>query len=329
MTQAFADPPWTRTQAGAPRRVGIELEMNGIDLDAAAACVAAPGFAVESRGRYERRILGDPAGAWTVEVDSSFLKRMGRAPRDRGTLKGGVETGAEAAVALVVGSVMPVEAISPPLPLARLPEVEALVARLRAAGARGSTDALVNAFGLQLNPEAPRTDADALAAILKAFLCLHDWLAARARVDFSRRLTTFVDPFPRAYVRLAVRPEYRPDLGGLIDDYLRWNPTRNRALDLLPLLAHLDEARVREAVRDPRIKARPAFHYRLPNCEIGRPGWRIAPSWNDWVEVERLAADPGRLGACGEAYRAFLSRSRVGRWLGDWAGEVERAWLDR
>jgi hypothetical protein len=33
----------------------------------------------------------------------------------------------------------------------------------------------------------------------------------------------------------------RPDLDTLIDDYLEYNPTRNRALDFLPLFLHLDE----------------------------------------------------------------------------------------
>ncbi|OBX33760.1 putative amidoligase enzyme [Halomonas elongata] len=35
-------------------------------------------------------------------------------------------------------------------------------------------------------------------------------------------------------------PDYQPDLRTLIDDYLEYNPTRNRELDLLPLFAYLD-----------------------------------------------------------------------------------------
>jgi hypothetical protein len=320
----LSEPPCTATAQGRPRRVGVELEMNGIGLEAITACVAETfGLVPEATGRYERRLRGDPAGPWQVEVDSSVLKRMGRQERT-----GEFGRSAESAIAYVVEAVMPVEVVTPPLPLARLAEVEALIVRLRAAGARGTSDKWIHAFGMQLNPEAPALDTRSVLAMLRAFLCLYEWLFARAEVDTTRRLTTFVDPFPTTYVRRVMAPDYAPDMAGLTDDYLRWNATRNRALDMLPLFAHLDRERVRAAVRDDRIKARPAFHYRLPNCEIGKPYWRLAESWNDWVEVERLAADPERLAACAAAYDAFLARAS-NRWLGDWKGEIGRRWLAR
>jgi hypothetical protein len=325
----LAAPPWIAAATGEPRRVGVELEMGGIDLEKLAGVVADTFDLVPERiGRYEWQLRGDPAGAWLVEVDSSVLKKMGRRERDRRTVAGEAGASAEAAVALVVEAVMPVEVVSPPLPLRRLGEVERLIGQLRAAGAKGSSERLISAFGLQINPEAPSLETPAVTAMLKAFLCLYDWLAARAKVDLSRRMTTFVDPFPRAYVRRVVDPGYSPDQARLIEDYLRWNATRNRALDLLPLLAHLDAERVRAAVRDERVKGRPAYHYRLPNCDIHREGWTLAASWNDWVEVERLAGDTERLAGCGAAYAAFLA-SAYDRWTGDWAAEVERAWLGR
>jgi hypothetical protein len=43
----------------------------------------------------------------------------------------------------------------------------------------------------------------------------------------------------------------------------------------LPLLAEIDSDRVRRFVNDPRIKARPAFHYRLANCHIERADWSV------------------------------------------------------
>jgi hypothetical protein len=64
---------------------------------------------------------------------------------------------------------------------------------------------------------------------------------------------------------------------------------------MLPLFAHLDEARVRNAIDDPRIKPRPTFHYRLPNCDIDNPQWNIDNCWFAWLEVERLSNDPERL----------------------------------
>ncbi|WP_238578863.1 amidoligase family protein [Inquilinus limosus] len=99
-------------------------------------------------------------------------------------------------------------------------------------------------------------------------------------------------------------PGYRPDRAGLIDDYLAANPTRDRGLDLLPLLLSLDPERVRARLPYEKIAPRPVFHYRLPQAHPGEPGWSIAQDWNCWVEVERLAADGDRLAAAAEAWRA-------------------------
>jgi len=91
-------------------------------------------------------------------------------------------------------------------------------------------------------------------------------------------------------------PDYQPDLDALIDDFLHFTPTRNRPLDMLPLFAWLDEDKVMQApVEKDLIKARPALHYRLPNCLIDEPDWSLSVPWNDWIEVERLAADSDAL----------------------------------
>ena len=64
--------------------------------------------------------------------------------------------------------------------------------------------------------------------------------------DMTRRLLSFAEPFPDEYVRLIADDNYWPDLSALIDDYLKWNPSRDRDLDMLPLLAFVDEERVRK-----------------------------------------------------------------------------------
>jgi hypothetical protein len=326
--KALKQPPWLETTAGKTRRIGVELEMSGLELDALAACVA-DFFKLEirSHGRYERVLEGDPAGDWVVELDYDLLKRLGRETRADDTLEGEIGRAAEDALAWAAEAIVPVEVVGPPLPLERLGEVEGLIVHLRAAGAKGTSDSLVNAFGMQLNPEVPGTDADTLTACLKAFLCLSDWLVARADINLARRVTSYVDPFPPEYIRKVIAPDYRPDLSVLIDDYLADNPTRNRMLDMLPLFLFLDEARVRKVTDDPLVKARPTFHYRLPDCEIHKPDWGLYLAWNDWVEVERLAADTQRLNGCCAAYRAFLDRP-LERWLEAWKDVLEAEWLD-
>jgi hypothetical protein len=110
--------------------------------------------------------------------------------------------------------------------------------------------------------------------------------------------------------------------------YLEHNATRNRALDLLPMLAEIDGDRVRDTVDDPRIKARPAFHYRLPNCHIERKDWTLADSWNAWCVVERLTARQDDLDSLA---KAFLESDRpilgVGR--NDWVGYMDQWLQDR
>lgn len=320
MSTDIVMPPVTTTVDGASRRVGVEIEMSGLDVGRVARITAyVLGLAVHERGRYERTLTGDDAGEWEVEVDFRLLKQWGRGERKHA---------GEDALALLAEPLVPVELVSPPLPLTRLVDVERVIAALRDAGAKGTSDSLTNAFGMQLNPELPATDARTVLRYLRAYLCLQEWLFRRAHVNLARRATPYVDPLPVAYARRVVDAGYAPALAALIDDYLAANPTRNRALDLLPLFAHLDDARVRAVVDDPLVKARPTFHYRLPNSEIHRPDWCFAVAWNDWVEVERLAGDERRLAACCAAYAAFLDRP-FGRWFGDWARVVDERWLGR
>jgi hypothetical protein len=322
-------PPWLKNAAGDTRRVGVELEMNGLTLDAFAAQVA-NFYRLDGKpdGRYERVLQGDPAGDWVVELDYDLLKRLGRRERKDETLIDDIDRTTEDVLAWAAEMLVPVEIVSPQLPLDRLADVEALIVKLREAGAKGSSFSPVNAFGLQLNPELPSHDPDLITACLKAFMCLQDWLFMRADIDLTRRMTSYVDPFPIDYIEQLLATDYRPDLATLIDDYLAHNPTRNRALDMLPLFMFLDEERVRASVDDVRIKPRPTFHYRLPGCEIDQADWGLHVPWNDWVEVEYLAADTDRLAACSEAYRKFLGNP-LDRLFKHWASTVEEQWLRR
>jgi len=91
----------------------------------------------------------------------------------------------------------------------------------------------------------------------------------------------------------------------IVDDYLQYNPTRNRGMDMLPLFKFIDKDRVLNGVKDERVNARPTFHYRLPNCEIEKPEWQLSRSWNIWCVVEHLAADSAGLTQMIEQWFAY------------------------
>ena len=320
-------PPRSRRADGELRRVGVELELGGMDIEPLSALVGEViGGEISRATRYEHEVSGDPAGAWKIELDFELLKEMGREAEAAGEGERDLlDKAAENVLRKGANQVVPLEVVSPPLPLDRLAEVEVLIDRLREEGALGTGAGLTYAFGLQLNPEMPDLEARTISAYLQAFLCLYEWLLKKSTVDSTRRLTRFAAPFPGAYVRQVVDPAYRPSLETLIDDYLKANPTRNRPLDLLPLFLHLDEDRVRAVVEDPRVKPRPALHYRLPNCEVDRPGWGLHEPWNDWLQVECLAADEDRLAAMRRKYAEHLDKT-IGQFFEDWAEEVG-SWL--
>ncbi|MCG5536017.1 amidoligase family protein [Ectothiorhodospira mobilis] len=314
---------------GEPRRVGIELEMAGLSLEAIAGAITDL-FGGEHRADspFQQRVTGTRFGDFGLELDSDLLKR--REYLDY-LEKMGVEVdrngephALETALSQVAGLVVPHEVVAPPVPHDALPELDRLRRRLQQAGAKGTHDSLFYAFGLQINLELAHLDAASILRHLQAFLVLHDWLLEHSQTDLSRRLTPFVDPFPETYARLILPPDYAPDLKGLITDYLAHNPTRNRPLDLLPLFAHLAPEQIQAApVEHHLIHARPTFHYRLPDCRIDEPQWDLSLPWAGWVAVERLAARPQRLHRLAAEYlgadRGGLA-ARIQHWIAGLTG---------
>jgi hypothetical protein len=130
---------------------------------------------------------------------------------------------------------------------------------------------------------------------MQAFLLLHAWIIESSSIDITRRFfTKYIDPFPQPYLELVLDASYRPDTTHFIADYMAHNPTRNRALDMLPILYQLEPELVfNEVYEDERslLSGRPAFHYRLPDCKVNEPGWSAAMPWNQWVYIEIVAAD--------------------------------------
>lgn len=306
----FRELPWFTGPEDKPRRIGIEIEMAGVDIETMTTVVHSEfGGEVEYESPFVSRIRGTRWGDFQIELDARVLK-----DRDyRAHLVNlGVELSDEDSATLerwladAAGKLVPHEIVAPPLPFEELPRLDRVREQLRQKGALGTQQSLLYAFGLQINIEVHSLEATWLTNILKAYLLLHDMLVAAGRIDLSRQLSPYIRPFPGAYSRLLLQPEYQPDLATLIDDYLEHNPTRNRPLDMLPLFAEIDQRRVMAApVERKLIKPRPALHYRLPNCEIDNPAWSLAHPFNGWVEVEHLAADSQLLRA---AARQFMER---------------------
>ncbi|WP_188262685.1 amidoligase family protein [Azospirillum tabaci] len=329
MNTPFRTPPHSTTTDGAPRTVGVEVEFANLDAPSAAAVVRSLyGGALEPESPHRCRVTGTRLGDFSVELDMRSAHpgkaEAGKTEESEAGPLGKVVDGVVEALRPWWGNigslVMPFEIAAPPIPIARLAELEPLFSALSDQGAAGTDASPLFAFGLHLNPQVARTDGEYVLDHLKAFLLLAPWLRREIRVDPTRRLTGFIAAFPVDYAVRVVDPAYRPDLDGLIGDYLEANPTRNRELDLFPLFAHLAPETMAAKLSDPHVRPRPTFHYRLPNARLGDPDWSLAQDWNRWVAVEELAADRDRLDALGVDFRAFAARKA----LDGWAAEAGR-----
>lgn len=322
----FLAPGTMNNADGEERRVGVELEFAGLDLDGAVdAVVEVFGGTVEKSDSFWRKVETQ-YGSFSVEMDASVLKQR---EYERYFRMVGVEPGSGTGRELerLLGSlsreVVPCEVAAPPLPLSRLPMTDDLRAALAQRRAKGTKQSVFYAFGLHLNVEPWSLETDVLLDHLKGFLLLAPWL--RGEVDATRSIAPYVRDFPETYVRLVLDPAYRGiELQRFMTDYMEANPTRNRPLDMTPLFSFLDAELLESLMPDTRlISGRPAFHYRLPDCRVDDPQWTIAEPWNQWVHLERLAADRALQDSLAAEY---LERPLPD--LGGWAARMQE-WLDR
>ncbi|MBA1154921.1 amidoligase family protein [Microvirga mediterraneensis] len=310
----FDLPPVLLNGQGQMRTVGIEIEFVGPSAETTVqALQEALGGRLIEQDPHAFALKESAVGDLTVELDSRIL----HPGKQAGTQKG-VLPKIAALFGFAARYLVPCELVTAPIPVDRLQEINRILTILRRVGAKGTQDGPFYAFGLHFNPEIPHRDAATLTAFMKSFALLNPWLRREASPDATRNLLGFADPFPTEYVRRIGDPGYWPDIRTFIDDYLGYNATRNRDLDLLPLLHDFDAARVRAVLPNEKINGRPTFHYRLPDARVSDPGWSIAPDWNRWVCVERLAADREKLDAVGAAYLSFEGEDK------SWANVVEQ-----
>lgn len=325
----LAMPPVTKTADGKPRRIGIELEFTGLGIEAIGrACREHLGGSINPISPYEYDIEDTEWGNFHIELDYAYLKRLGRKTTGIISIPDNLEQFSEDMLASLARRVVPFEIVTPPMPMKDLHRLLPLVDTLREAGAQGTHKSPIYAFGLHMNPELPDLKGKTLTAYLKAFMCLYDWLKRESEIDLSRSISPYIQPFEREYMAQVLHPDYWPNRETLIDDYLAANPTRNKALDMLPVFTHIDKKRVRDVVGpDHKINPRPTLHYRLPNCDIDKPDWNLDQAWDDWLKIEQLAHDRERLDEACVDFGKYL-RYPLGDKIHDWQGTIEN-WLER
>lgn len=319
-------PSIIRTSQGDIRRVGVELEFVGIDLLSAAEAVRdVCGGVINRRSDYEVAVDCSSYGSFRVEYDSNYLKQVqkgasfesdgivsrlfGNKPevllsmdRDEQIEPGIIEK--------LLRSLASLEVVSPPIKITELYTLNQLIAGLHRRGAKGTRNQPLRALGLHFNPEVVSKDVSNILPVLKAFLCLYDRLLVLESVDIVRKIYPYIQPFPLDYVKLVINPRYNPPLDIVIMDYLEFNPTRNRPLDLLPLFMTILPDLVQRKVDSSLVSSRPTFHYRLPNSEVDDPAWSLTGAWNNWVMVEKLAYDAPLLDELCRAYSDHLERTQ-------------------
>lgn len=303
-------PEQLNTQSGEPRRAGFEFEFAGMEPgEACEAVTAVLGGTIHQHNPFDYEVRDTPYGKAGVELDAAVLKEQRYLQAlDAVGISVASETldNMENALLSLSATLVPCEIVLPPIPLTELDVLEDLREELRLRQAKGTKASLAYAFGLHINTEPPDLDVGTLTAYLRAFVLLHDLIRKRGQVDLTRSISPYINRYPAPYERLLAAPDYAPaSVELLVRDYLEHNPTRNRPLDMLPLFAHLRERDVQSGVRDSEaglVKARPAFHFRLPNCRIDEAGWTVASEWEHWLLVEELAADAERLNRLGEAF---------------------------
>ncbi|HKL17727.1 MAG TPA: amidoligase family protein [Halalkalibaculum sp.] len=319
-------PPLTKNRNGDDRTVGFELEFAGLEITRTAEIIQESfGGEIIEGNRYEYKIVNTELGDFRVELDAVILQKMASKKLfknigldiDTGKLSNSIED----VLDKMAKTVVPIEIVMPPVKLDDIERLEYLQVQLQKNKAEGTKTSLIHAFGMHLNIECPDLETDTLLSYLRAFLLLYPWLLEKLNVDITRRISPFVDPFPKAYTEKVLNPDYAPDLESLMDDYLRFNDTRNRPLDMMPIFGYLDKERTDKVLGSEKNNPRPTFHYRLPNSKIDEPDWKFSGEWNDWCEVEKLAVNSEMLTKLSKLYLLRKSQTLVS-FKKEWADTV-------
>jgi hypothetical protein len=326
----FLMPPKMNNYQNKQRKVGFELEFSNIEI-VNIIDVIQKSFDVsihkENNFLYQ---LNSQYGNFIVELDFELLtkqklkKELVQFFNDIGfELTPKNLSAVEKIIATLSKEIVPYEISTPPFSLDNISLVDAIVFGLNSHGAEGTKNRFYNAFGLHINPEVTSLEAKSILRYLRAFMILQEYIMQQAQIDLARKITPYIKPFKEEYIKHILNPLYKPSIETLIDDYIYFNPSRNRSLDMLPLFAYIDEERVRNKLPNEKIKPRPTFHYRLSNCLIGEKNWSVSQEWNRWIWVENLADNPTTLNQLCEEYLTHMNRlinfktwqSKIEQWI--------------
>jgi hypothetical protein len=298
----FELPPVTTSPEGDERKAGFEIEYTGLrPKECASIIVSLFGGKARQIDEYEVRVEETKYGDFSIYIDSVYL----RASHKKYLFK---EIDADLFKELVYSIselVVPYEVVTPPIPFSKLEDVERLRLEMKKHGALGTKASILYAFGMHINIQTYTYEARELRDLLRAFTLMQDWIKEAIDVDLTRKLSWFIEPFDRAYIRHICADDYDPDLNQLIEDYILFNPTRNRALDMLPLFCFL-RPETKKKLPEQKISPRPAFHYRLPNSRIDEDEWSVAKEFNIWSLVEKAALAKDALDELRKDYLEFL-----------------------
>jgi len=280
--------PAGATHIGADHRlVGIEVEFGGLTARQAACIVHQElGGYIREIDAHRFSVEGTRLGTLRIELDSKYVHSSDDASRlEKKTRRIAGELG---------NALVPTELVTEPLPASEIPAVDQLIKRMKAKGALGTQQPHL-ACGLHLNIAWSARDIASILRVFRAYLLMSPCLRSDIGPDTTRTLLPFISRFSRRFENKVLDPDYDPDLRTFIADYCHANPSKNRELDLLPLLASLDREAVAAELGEQPPAVRPAFHYRLPNADFEDPDWSIQQEWQRWLSVEALANDESRL----------------------------------
>ncbi|MFQ3789426.1 amidoligase family protein [Halomonas sp. A29] len=330
-------PPEPLNVQGRTRRVGVEIEFAGLPPQQTGELVRDLfGGELKLVSPHRLRVEATRWGDFVIELDTQYahpdtrlLEALPRHDteweRQRHQMRLDFHNKTRELIGDVVTGLVPTEIVCPPVPWNELNELDTLFGALHAHGAKGTDASLLYGFGLHLNPEVASLEPEHILRLFRAFLLMAAWLRKEINIDITREVLPHANPFPKHYALKVLDTDYAPDLNTLIADYISFNPTRNRELDLYPLFAYLCPDYPDELFRNNLIKPRPTFHYRLPNAQLSQRGWGAVVEWNRWVAVERLAADCKELNGRASRYVNLHTQPLVTRMLGrlrHWIKEV-------